>query len=283
LTRKRGKCSIGLCVILACFPACSVVVDSNRVQCSTTSDCVARGADFAGSTCVESVCVPEAKWRCLDEPIKTELGSGPYRAPFIVQHLVTQAPLSGISARLCRKIDVKCSDPVSDVLETDAAGEVTFDVAAGFDGYAYFDGPDIIPGLYFFNPAVSADLPQAMVSIGPPEVIQLLALQAGATQAPERAVVLLVARDCTGAPAAGVSFKTSGADKASIPFYSEQNLPSGGAEETDAAGYGGLLNAGAGSITFTATINETGRRLGQVTILSREGSITYGSIVPDGS
>jgi len=259
------------------------VVDSSRVQCSTTDDCIARGADFAGSTCVDSVCVPEEKWRCLDAPAKTSSEPGPFRAPFIVQHLITQEPLAGISARLCRKIDVTCANPVSDVLETDDSGEVTFDVNAGFDGYAYFEGPGIIPGLFFFNPAVSSDLPRAMVSIGPPEVIQLLAAQAGATQAPDRSVMLIVAHDCTGAPASGISFKTSGADKESIPFYSEQNLPSGSAQETDAVGYGGLLNADAGSITFTATITETGRRLGQVTLLSREGSITYGSIVPDGS
>jgi len=283
LTPKRGNYLVGLIAALAGLPACSLVVDSNRVQCSTTNECIARGPEFAGSSCVDAVCVPEEKWRCLGVPTKAPLGPGPFHAPFVVQHLVTMDPLPGVSARLCRKIDVTCADPVSAVLQTDATGQVTFDVSPGFDGYAYFEGPDIIPGLFFFNPPVASNLPQAMISIGPPEVIQLLALQAGATQEPDRAVILLAARDCTGAPAPGVSFKTTGADKQSILFYSAQGLPSGTADQTDSAGYGGLLNAGAGSVTFTATVAETGRRLGQATLLSRPGSITYGSVVPDGS
>ncbi len=74
-----------------------------------------------------------------------------------------------------------------------------------------------------------------------------------------------------------------GADPQSVPYYSEANLPSGTAEATDSSGYGGLLNAKARSITFTATVAGSRREVGQVTLLTREGSITYGSIVPDGS
>jgi hypothetical protein len=43
-----------------------------------------------------------------------------------------------------------------------------------------------------------------------------------------------------------------------------------------------LLNAAAGSITFTGTVAATGRRLGSVTLLAQQGAITYGSIAPSG-
>ncbi|HEV8548887.1 MAG TPA: hypothetical protein VGQ57_07665 [Polyangiaceae bacterium] len=269
-------------VLCALTGGCSLVVDSDRVQCTTDADCEARGAAFAGATCSNSVCVQDALWSCLDQPAQPPLTTGMFQAPFIVQHLVTQQPLPGVHARLCRRIDVTCASPLGDDLVTDASGQVTFSVPGGFDGYVAFDGPDIIHGLFFFNPPVAADLPQAMISIGSTEVIALLALQAGATQEPDRGVVLLGARDCTGAPAAGITFAVSGSDPAAIPFYSEQGLPSGTAQQTDSAGYGGLLNAAAGSVTFTATQAETGRRLGSVTLLAQENAITYGSIAPDG-
>lgn len=282
LTRDPGRC-VGLmlaALLSAC--ACSLTLDADRVQCSTDADCTARGSRFTGSTCVDSVCVAEPKWACLDAPAKPSTDPGPFRAPFIVQNLVTQAPLEGVRVNLCRKIDVTCSDPISEELLTDSQGLVTFSVNAGFDGYAYFQGDDIIDGLYFFNPPVAADQPLAMVSIGNAQVTALLALQAGATQDADRGVILLAARDCTGAPAPGVTFTTSGSDEDAIPFYSEQGLPSGTAVQTDSAGYGGLLNASAGSVTFTAKLESTGRTLGQVTLLARAGSITYGSVVPDG-
>lgn len=202
--------------------------------------------------------------------------------PFLVQHLVTQAPLEGIKARLCRRIDVTCNDPVSEELFTDSLGQVSFSASAGFDGYAHFQGAGIIDGLYFFNPPVVSDQPVAAVSIGNADVTALLALQAGAEQEPNRGVILLAARDCTGAPASGVTFTTSGSDAAAKPFYSEQGLPSGSAVRTDSSGYGGLLNAAAGSVTFTAEVESIGRTLGQVTLLARAGAITYGSVVPDG-
>ena len=282
MARNAGPCVWGA-LLVVWASSCSLVVDSDRVQCTTDEDCEGRGEAFAGSTCVDSVCVEEARWACLDEPAQPPLTTGMFQAPFIVQHLVTQQPLAGVHARLCRRIDVTCAAPLGADLVTDASGQVTFSVPGGFDGYVAFDGPDIIHGLFFFNPPVATDLPQAMISIGSTEVIALLALQAGAVQEPDRGVVLLGARDCTGAPAAGVTFMVSGSDPQAVPFYSEQGLPSGTAQQTDVAGYGGLLNAAAGSVTFTASDVETGRRLGSVTLLAQENAITYGSISPDGS
>jgi hypothetical protein len=273
---------VGLLAVLVWVSACSLTVDADRVQCSTNADCSARGEAFEGSACIDAVCVADAKWACLDTPVTRVPAPGPFRVPFVVQHLVTQAPLAGITARLCRRIDVTCKDPVSEELLTDAQGQVSFSVTSGFDGYAHFQGAEIIDGLYFFNPPVVSDQPVAAVSIGDADVMKLLAEQAGAAQKPERSIILLAARDCTGAPASGVTFTTSASDPEAKQFYSEQGLPSGSALRTDSSGYGGLLNAAAGSVTFTAKVESTGRTLGQATLLARAGAITYGSVVPDG-
>jgi len=259
--------------------SCSIAVESDRVQCESDADCSA----YPESICAESVCVPEPKWACLESP-QPQVSTGPRHAvPFVVQNIITMMPISGVAARLCRKIDVTCEEPVSETLLTDGAGQVTFPVADGFDGYADLEGEGMIRGLSFFNPPVRTDQAPTSISIGSAEVMGLLARTVGATQAPDRAITLVGVRDCTGLPAAGVVLTAEGADAESVPYYSEANLPSGTATATDAAGYGGLLNAKAGSITFTATIAGSRREVGQVTLLTREGSITYGNIVPDGS
>jgi hypothetical protein len=270
-------------LVVACLAACSFVVDSDRVQCSNDSECQARGAQFIGSVCSkdEKVCMPEPAWRCLDQPPEPPPTSGKFKAPFHVQHVITQMPLSGIRARVCRRLDVLCSTPLGEERVTDAQGNVTLDVDASFEGYVYFEGTDV-RGLYFFNPPVVRDLSEISLSIGNREVIGLLAAQAGAVQAPGRGVILLSAHDCTGAPAAGITIAAVDAPPDTVPFYSEQSLPSGSAKQTDDTGYGGLLNVEPASVTFTATIAKTQRRLGQITVLARDGAITYGRIVPYG-
>jgi hypothetical protein len=259
--------------------SCSVAIDSDRVQCESDSDCAAYG----DSVCAESVCVAGPKWACLDAPVP-QTSTGPsHTVPFLVQNIVTQMPIAGVSVRLCRKIDITCEGPVSETLLTDSAGQVSFAVDDGFEGYANFEGEGIIRGLYFFNPPVTTDLPSASIAIGSAQVMGILTTAVGTTQQPDRSIILVRVLDCTGAPASGVILAAEGADPESVPFYSEAGLPSGTAQATDDAGYGGLVNAKPGSITFTASVAGSRREIGQVTLITREGSITYGSIVPNGS
>ncbi len=261
---------------------CSVLVDSGRVQCSTTADCRAKGAEFEGSVCVDSLCQADPKWECVGKPRPAADGAGPFATPFTIQHLVSQAPLKEIKARLCRKLDVECTDAIGEEAVTDSQGKVTLMAPSGFDGYARFESPSTSNLLYFFNPPVTRAQPDVQLSIGGPEVIMLLAKQAKVDQAADRGVILIGARDCEGNIAPGVTLVATVQDDIATPFYSEQGLPSGTATQTDSAGYGGLLNAGAGSITFTGIVAATGFEFGHVTVLSQAQSLTYGSVVPDG-
>lgn len=57
---RRSRTAAWLGLVLAGFGAsggCSALVDTDADQCSVASDCEARGAAFAGSQCVEGVCV----------------------------------------------------------------------------------------------------------------------------------------------------------------------------------------------------------------------------------
>jgi len=267
---------------LWCSAGCSVLVDSGRVQCTTTDDCRARGKDFETAVCVESICQPDPKWGCVGEPRPPASGAGPFATHFKIQDLLTQAPLPGLRARLCRKLDVECSDPIYDEAVTADDGKVTLLAPSGFDGYARFESAETANLLYFFNPPVTRELPEASLSIGGPAVMTLLALQAGVQQQSDRGVLLISTRDCNGEVAPGVVLQANVKDGGGTAFYSEQNLPSGTATQTDAAGYGGLLNAKPGSITFTGTVASTGLVFGHVTVLAQPQTLTYGSVVPDG-
>ncbi|HET9932397.1 MAG TPA: hypothetical protein VFQ35_16950 [Polyangiaceae bacterium] len=264
---------------MALLSSCSLVVDANRTQCSTNADCAA----YANSVCVDSLCQPEPKWKCLGKPIQQPAATGKFQVDFLVRHLVTQMPLPGVSARTCRKLDVECAAQPGEQLVTDESGKVTVSVDAGFEGYVRFEGPSIAPGLYFFNPGVTSDLPQITISIGTIDVISLLALQAGARQSTDRGVALISVRNCVGGVAPGVTMASSVHDDVAVPFYSEQGLPSGSAVQTDDDSYGGLLNASPGTHTFTATLAATGQRIGQATVLIQAGALTFGSVVPDGN
>jgi hypothetical protein len=279
---RRGMLWMLATATLWCALGCSVLVDSGRVQCSTTDDCRARGKDFESAVCIASLCQPDPKWGCVGEQRPAAAGDGPFAAHFKIQDLLTMAPLPGIRGRLCRRLDVECSEAIGDEAVTNAAGNVTLLAPLGFDGYARFESDGTANLLYFFNPPVTSEQPEAQLSIGPPAVMTLLALQAGVEQEAERGVLLISARDCNGAIAPGVTLQANVKDTQATPFYSEQGLPSGSATQTDSAGYGGLLNARPGSITFSGIVAATGYVFGHVTLLAQPQTLTYGSVVPDG-
>jgi hypothetical protein len=196
--------------------------------------------------------------------------------------IVKQQPLAGIGGRLCRKLDVSCTDALSGVVTSDAQGAMVFDVPSAFDGYVRFESADISPTLYFFNPPVAQDLSNVSVSLASPTTVGLLALQAGAQQSAERGLILISVLDCAGAPAGGIQLSAAPTDTQVVPFYAQQGLPSGSARATDSSGYGGFLNVAPGSVTFSASLASTRRAMDQLTVLVQPNTATVTSLVPHG-
>jgi hypothetical protein len=274
-----------VCILSASMPmvsGCSVLVDAERPQCTTDEECTSRGPAFAGSACVESVCQASPRWACLDEPAPPLPGGGPYDITFFVRDAVSLTPRSGMLAKLCRRLDVGCAEPVSHVAVVDDEGYVGFQVAEGFNGYARFDGPDSLIGLYFFNPPVYEDKRDIPVSLSSPTTVGGLAALTGATQEPERGIVLLSVLDCTGALASGVTITANEADPGSKAFYALKGLPSPSATQTDDTGYGGVVNASPGTMTFVATLEENGLQIDEMTVLIQPGTQTMTTLVPRG-
>lgn len=272
-----------MAVLIAGLAQCSVIVDANRTQCSTDSDCAARGPEFAGSVCAESVCQESTSWACLATPAVAPVTGTQFKVSFLVRDAVTQRPKVGLSVRLCRRLDVACVDAVSSVVTVDEQGNAAFQVDAGFNGYARFDGGDSLPGMYFFNPPVERDTMGIVISLSSPATAAGLASLTGVTLESDRGIVLLSVVDCTGTPASGIVLASTQQDARARTFYSQQGFPSAMATTTDDSGYGGIVNASPGTITFSALLEQNGKKIDETTVLVQAGTQTMTTLVPHGS
>ncbi|HVU05416.1 MAG TPA: hypothetical protein VHE30_26900 [Polyangiaceae bacterium] len=296
----------GLILLGAALAGCSLAIDADRVQCKTNADCTSRGASFAHSACVASLCqaihaeVPEPKvdaggsaaapadagldpWRCLDEPEQpTTDAPGPFHVTFHLSDILSQTPQVGVTARACKKLDVDCELPQSDSLVTDENGDVTLDLARGFNGYVEFTGGAIMPGLYFPNPPVHEDESRISVQAVTPGIVGALTKSLGSPQDPALGLMLLNALTCDGTGAPHVSYTATGTAAGAVTFYAIGGLPAANAIETDSSGFGGFVNVPPGTVPVTATILPEGRELATVSLLVRANTITYGHLVPLG-
>ena len=198
-----------------------------------------------------------------------------------VRDLVTQMPFANAQIKLCRKLDVDCAAPAGSAI-SDESGEVTFSAdMTSFAGYLAVQATGIVPTLYFFNPPVDQD--QAVsVSLASPAAYAGLLLQLGRQPIPGHGSIVISSADCTGAPAAGVSYATVSGDGMTSPFYTVGGLPTVSATATDSDGYGGLINVPAGAATVAASLVSPHTDLGTISLLVQDGAITYSRVVPLG-
>jgi len=274
--RRQPRFFLLFCLLTALF-GCSLRVDANRVQCSQDSDCAKRGPAFAGSVCLANICTSDPKWSCVGDPPPT-IPTGTFRVTFHVQEVVGSAPLPGVTAQLCRKLDLTCEKPLGKALSDDK-GTFTMAVDGNFDGYVQLTEPSIAPSLYFFNPPVSADADLPPISLASPLIAAGIAFQAGGTLLADHGIMLLTTGDCLSQPAANISYSVGGTrDPATFIFYLVAGLPTSDTTSTDSTGYGGLVNLPPGVATITAVLNPEQRKVGTISLLVRAGFVTYSHI-----
>ena len=200
----------------------------------------------------------------------------------------THAESAVVSARLCRKLDVNCLNPLSPDITSDKDGIVRFDVvpddpAVGFTGYVIFSKPELMTGLYFFNPAVDRPVHIGAVQMVTPTVANLLTLQVGAAYDQSRGIILFNTLDCTAQSSAGVMLEVDPRDPLLLRFYAIDGLPTASAVATDMDGWGGLINVPVGTTTVTGRLADGGRRIGTVSLFVKPNTISYSRMVPLGT
>ena len=143
--------------------------------------------------------------------------------------------------------------------------------------------PGVLDALYFFNPAIDRDQAVSLISLATPTANFGLLFQLGRQMSSGHGNVVVNAKDCAGAPAGGVSFATPSGDDMTSRFYLVGGLPSDKATETESqSGYGGFINVPTGAATLTAALVNPHAELGTISLLVRDGAITYTQVVPIG-
>jgi len=139
-----------LCLATLCVAgsACSVTLDSDRVQCQTDYDCAARGPAYTSFVCSNSMCGPDPTWSCLDEASTEASPSGTVHVVLTTVDLLSKKPIPGVSLTLCAKLDANCLFPIAQY-QSSQAGVLDVEMPAGFDGYLQTEGDGLYPMLFF--------------------------------------------------------------------------------------------------------------------------------------
>ena len=267
--------------------SCTVLADADRVQCSTTADCTRQGGAFAAAVCVDAFCAADPAWSCLETPRALASGSPQasttYQLQLTLIDLASRQPLAGVSALLCRKVDVDCTSPLNAGSVTSPEGSIAFMAPAGFDGYVLLRDAKIVPTLFFFGGPITQSEQLPPVPLPSSAVVTALTAQTGTPLQSGHGLIVLQTNDCGRRSSAGISISTDDGDEATHAFYWIGGLPTTGAKMTDQAGFGGLVNAPEGAVAVTGSLADTGRKLATTGLLVRSGYLTFVRMVPLGS
>lgn len=266
---------------LAIFVAgCSLLVEPQRQQCQVDTDCHGRDPTFADGVCVEALCQPNPAWSCLGGVAWP--APPPHKASVIfrLRDLVTDAPVAGVTGRVCNKLDFDCLRPLSGGLLSDGSGTMVVELDTGFDGFIEFGPPGRLPSVYFFYPPVVGDREFPSLPLMSERELTFFAAQNGRPIAPDRGHVMVGSYDCLSRPADGVSVSSDDADPTSAAFYLVKKVPSFSAGSTDSSGRAGLINLRPGSVSVTGSLASDRRRIATVGVFVRAGTITYTTVLP---
>jgi hypothetical protein len=278
--------------------------------------------------CAEVLEIPDdpelspGSWSCLSRTSALSLLPAPVTSRALVRVQACDfvrgcdTKVTGLSARVCQKQSLACSDPVALDL-ADEAGLFTFDVPTGTDGFdGYIDvssetelctnpafGADALAlcalaagcepaqpddrcriplyahALLFFNPPITHDSVEPLtLPLIPLAALPAWARTAGATLDPSKGNLLISASDCRGDPAAGVTYQIDNDPENVAELYVRDGEPST-APETDASGVGAFLGVSEGSAEVSA-YNAAHLRVGTVALRAAPFTVTYGALAP---
>jgi hypothetical protein len=203
--------------------------------------------------------------------------------------LINMKPIFDIRLKMCNRLDVNCSNPVKPPVSPDTDGLLHVEAAARFDGYGFIEGTSDassgqwILSLLFFNPPLTHDITYGQIPLFTADSLSVLAASQGNTIDPTLGTVFIGALDCSGNPAAGVTWVPSNVDAKTKRFFYIDGLPKESANATNETGFGGMINAPTGTITVTGSILATGKPIGQATVLVRSGYSSYTYLAPSPS
>lgn len=294
--------------VAALLVACQALVSSDVVQCNADSDCAARGAAFAGTRCENHVCRaataagdagPDAaeggsadpKWGCLGNV--TWPNQSPTEKIRFLQRfhrLIGGTPIVGVHIKACASLDPECATPFAEA-DTNADGDAILEIPRNFRGYFHMpvappSFPNMAPSLVAVYPPPDKDVLQPPPEGSVPILVSIAELdyllsQVKSAADPNLGHVFGLTTSCDGAPAAGVSLRTSIKDAKTVQYYYEGNgTPSVTAQVSDPTGNAGFLNLPAGIVSLETQVPSLARKAGSYSVLVKKGSVTVIDLVP---
>ena len=281
MTRFRPFFSLCLFAASLAVSACSITVESDRVQCKTKKDCAALGPAYADWVCPKSVCEPNPTWACLTQPPEPT-NSVTVTVELKTLDLISKEIIPGVRLTLCAKMDATCQSPIGKTYESNQAGMIKVDMPVGFDGYFQTEGDGLYPML-FFPPSTRQQRAPGMLPMVKANFFGTMFSQVGGPVAADRTVIMTTALDCEGKPAAGMVLTADVADDRTVGYVIQGGLPSRTATATDGDGSGGFVNIKPGNAVITSTMASTNQKIGMVGVQTRTGYITMVLVMPNGS
>jgi hypothetical protein len=307
LLRFVGRAA--LAVWLLGSAGCSLALATDSEQCNVTADCTARGAAFAGTTCIDNTCqspppqctvaadcaalggsfandicvsnkcVTDPKWGCIGNVAPLPSGGMTPVKVQLVDLINNSMPVTNVSVELCEKLDPTCATPLTPAPALDSMGNVTMTVASNFDGYLNITDPTMkyLPSLIFIDLVAVSKNPTILLVSNTEETG--LTITAGVKVDPTAGLLLMPVVDCTSTVTAGVTVSAAPAGS-ETGFYLVAGEPSTMATQTDSSGDAGFVNAVAGDVTITGTLGSGGKEMGKVTTIVRAGAMTYQLVRP---
>lgn len=269
---------------------CSVVIDVDSKQCTTSSDCEALGPAFSGSTCEQSVCVkPSANGGTnaggapgmgddelvCEKPAPSTQEKVKYSfAPIYIPG--SEPADTTFQIKACNPGDLECSNPVDGPLEVNAGEPKEFLVPPGWQGYFEVRNKETMSALVFMGRPILEDTVGWNITMPTPVLVGQLSVATGERVDPELGIIIAVARDCDALPIEGVQFANS---KEGLQYYFVNNFPDTSLEETAAQGAVGFANVPISTTTLTATMS-TGQELTGAIIRVKPHTVSLVELFP---
>jgi hypothetical protein len=271
-------------------PACQQYLHCR--QGCVTGDCIGAcigiGTSFFGFyNSIEPQCRVQcevgANWGCVG---RIQWLPAEYETRTLTFHLADYffgTAETGVTVAMCEADDVPCATPVSGPVMLDSMGYATLAESTpnaqhlGLNGYLQFSSADLLPTLFYWGFPLTA---QDGLFSDPIRVFSAAdwgQLWNGvATPDPTLGAIGMIALDCFGQPAPGITFSLSNADAGAPALYyvSGQSLVSLPNAMTDANGIALFIDVPPGPVDVVATPAAVGAVSSRVHVHAVAGALT---------
>ena len=277
----RGALALAACAT----SACSLLVDTDQVQCSSNNDCMALG--FPSMECKDSLCVEpeivETPFSCKDDPFVAQSTTETVDFSMSVFNLVARTPYEGLTIFSCPQLDTECATPLG---QTDSAvdGRFTLSLPVGFRGHLFAPMPvedPLAPRIITIFPPPGPNILSASEEffVAPLMVIGGIAQLAGGAILPGTGHIFVTASDCNGDRLSGVSISVATVLPETFDIYiGDSGMPDQALLSTGNIGQAAIANVPPGFATVRA-VHETEGKIFEQSVLVNDGTVTSVSTV----